>query len=122
MVTFEDKVTCTCNYLLSTVNVKSLESVPLKTLEALQLYCPAEDRSRLLSTRTEVTENVLLRVSVILVVVGSRREPSLYQEISGRGIPEAEQVNETVSLMLAVVSRGKSNRVVLPKIGYKIKS
>ena len=79
---------------------------PVKSLEALQLYCPAEERSRLLSTRTEVMENVWLNVSVILLVSGSRREPSLYQEISGRGIPEAEQENETVSLMLAVVSIG----------------
>ena len=88
------------------MKVKSLESEPLKSLEALQLYTPADDKIRLLSTRTEVMEDVPLSVSVIMSVFESRREPSLYQEMSGRGIPEAEQVNEMVSLISAVVSSG----------------
>lgn len=96
------------------MKVKVLESEPLKSLEALQLYSPAEDKTRLSSTSSEVMEDVPLNVSVILLVTLSRREPSLYQEMSGRGIPEAEQTNDTVSLMLAVRSSGDSKMVVFP--------
>ena len=97
---------------LSTAKVKVLESEPLKSLEALQLYSPAEDKTRLSSIRTEVMEDVPLNVSVILLVTLSRREPSLYQEMSGSGIPEAEQTNDTVSLMSAVRSTGNSKMEV----------
>ena len=74
----------------------------------MQLYAPESVKTRSLKVTIEVTENVLLVDSVILVL-RSTGEPSLNQEMSGSGIPEAEQVNDTVSVMLAVVSMGISN-------------
>ena len=88
--------------------MKSLVSLPLVGWEALQLYIPASVKTRSLKVRTEDTEEVPLVDSVILAL-NSTGEPSLYQEMSGSGIPEAEQVNDTVSVMLAVVSMGISN-------------
>ena len=78
----------------------------------MQLYTPASDKIRSLSTRMELMETVPLIDSVMLSVRESRGMPSLYQEMSGRGIPEAEQVKETVSEMSATVSMGNSKREV----------
>ncbi len=71
----------------------------------MQLYCPASDKTKSLSTRTEVME-VPFIVAVMLLAV--RGEPSLNQEMSGNGIPEAEHVNDALSVMSAVVFTGGS--------------
>ena len=46
------------------------------------------------------------------------KEPSLNQEMLGRGIPEAEQVKVTVSLMLATVLEGYSIILVGSENGF----
>ena len=95
--------------LLSTVKRNCPDTV-LMLLDAVQLYSPADDKTRLSSTRTELTvEDVSFTASV---VSASNREPSLNQEMSGKGIPEAEQVKETDWAMSAVVSTGDSSRVI----------
>ena len=83
--------------------------------EALQLYTPASVKTRSLNTKTEVIEEVPLVDCVILTLL-SRGELSLNQEMSGSGIPVAEQVKDAAPVMLTVVSKGNSIRV-----GFSVK-
>ena len=104
------------SFLLCTAKMKSLVSLPLVGWEALQLYTPASVKTRSLNTKTEVIEEVPLVDCVILTLL-SRGELSLNQNMSGSGIPVAEQVKDAVPVMLTVVSKGNSVRV-----GFSVKT
>ena len=92
--------------------MKSLVSLPLVGWEALQLYTPASVKTRSLKVKTEVII-AIPSVESVMLALGFSGESSLNHEMPGRGIPEAEQLNDTVSVIFAVVFRGDSIRMVL---------
>ena len=98
------------------VRVKFRSSAPLMESEALQLYRPASESWRFWRERTEVLLTVpRVEKVMIFVVLGSSLEPSLNQEIIGKGIPEAEHEKETTLLTLASVSPGESTIVTFSR-------